>query len=275
MNKNKTIIVNKRALSSEEFYTQIEKYVNNCRELTTIHIKIENSVNFICKLYAAVLSEKEIFLGDIESKEFSESLAEGIDKLSKKDILNITLSQNSFIWYKNISLPVEKYLCFIKELRNKNSFDKKDIFYSMNIFEEEITDFEEQLYKIFLLIFYPILNNQKIIISNSLIDVFKNHKPTIYIGNRREVKTLHSHMMALIHKNSLLENFYQIFKNWDNDILTAYFNKILFLKGYSSLKKIIINNTKDLKGLWIDFESMGIDIYSFDAMKNKNIEETE
>lgn len=272
MNKNKIIVINNKSLSFEEFYERIEKYLNNCSNLSEVQIKLENSMDFICKIYASVLGEKEIFLGDIDSKEFSSPLIESTYKFSKKDLFNIPFQQKTSIWYKNLAYPLEKYLNFLEDLKDNNSFDKSDIFYSMNILEDEITDFEEQLYKLFLLLFYPILKGQKIIISKNIVEIFKIHKPTIYIGNRKEVKALHNHMMALIHKNSLLENFYQIFKNWDNDILTAYFNKVLFLKGYSSLRRVIIHNTNDLKGLWIDFESMGIEIYSFGIMKNKIIE---
>lgn len=277
MNKKQLIIIDKKIKTYEEVEKEIYNLRKRINKSEKLEIKYEKSFEFLYQLWAGLLESIDIILVD-----------EKIERvLSNESDLNIEIDKKSFFIENNTNSVIEfrgkiysicDLLKFIYKIINKKIVKKSDVFYAFGSLKKEtkkeIMNEEEEIYNIFLTFILPLMLNAKLIINNEYLKTFKNYKATIFIGNRKEIRLLHNGMLDIINKNTLLENFYHIFKGWDNSLFSIYINKVLFFNGYKSLEKIIAKNHKDLKGIWLDFESLGIELYSIDAIKeNFSLEE--
>jgi len=270
LNKKQLIIIDKEIKTYEEVEKEIYNLRKRINKSEKLEIKYDKSFEFLYQLWAGLLEDMDIIIVD-----------EKIDRvLSNKSDLNMEIDKKSFFIENNTNSVIEfrgkiysicDLLKFIDKAVNKKIVKKSDVFYSFGSLKKEIKkeiiDDEEKIYNLFLTFILPLMLNAKLIINNECLKTFKNHKATVFIGNRKEIRLLHNGMLNIFNKNTLLENFYHIFKGWDNSLFSIYINKVLFFNGYKSLEKIIAKNHKDLKGIWLDFESLGIELYSLDAIK--------
>lgn len=260
--KKRLMIINGRSIKFEEFQKKIELYRIEIKEKNIKEISLfpEKSFYFISLLWAALLEKIDIKIVFEKEEQILPNKREmKINETKESEYFNFDGDKNSFITFKDEKVTYNELKIFFEKITAKKIFDKSDVFYMGNKIED--------LFGICLVYIFPVFINSGLVLNENLDISFEKYKATIFIGNRKELKKLHNLMMSLINKKKVLENFYYMFKNWDNGFFSICINKILFFNPYKKLRIVVVEDYKDLKSLWIDFESLGIEIYSENVMK--------
>lgn len=273
LNKKQLIIIENDIKTYEDLLKKISGYRKTIEKFEILEIKYEKSFDFLSKFWAGLLEGIDMKFVETVSEDFLVSYE--FPLADEKDIfLSIKDKKYTSIEFCGKNYLVADLLRFMDRIIEKKIVKKTDIFCSFDKKserkKEKFVSEPEDLYSVFLTFVLPIMLNSKLIVSNDLSETFKSYKPTLFTGDRKDIRVLHSEMLNIFNKSSLLENFYHIFKSWDNDLFSVFLNKMIFFSKYKSLQKIIAINHKDLKGAWIDFESLGIEIYSINGIKESD-----
>lgn len=265
LSKKEVFVIGEKIIPYDIFYSLVDMKRKEIKNKEKIKLCPSVTLDFLVNLWASLLEQKHIDLDVDASEEF---LLESINNLSESNSYYSLLLESKFqIKFQNEIYTAIELTTLIEKFITKKIINKKDTFCFLNkncLKKESIETF----------IFYtiiPIMIEAKFIFTEEIGDTFKRFKPTIFMGNRKDIKLLHNLMLKVPNSSNLVENFYHLFRKPDNYLWGQLINRFLIFDGFRSLKSVIVNEIKDLNGLWIDFESLGIDIYALRYKEEKNI----
>lgn len=256
LGKNRIIIGNKK-ISLKEFKEEIFVVKKFLEELNLKEIKIFLNLDLhtIALIYGALLSGIQISITDEENKSiYNEflSYAEIQDKMT--DDVHLKFYKED----SDLAIAFDNEVITYAELKNiiqcvRKNFGKTEVFYTDNI---------EKLSSLCIGLIIPIYLEYLIIFNDNLSEIYNSYKPSVFILEKQSIKKLYNFIFRFDHKSKLKYSLYSLFKDWDNNLLYIFFNRTFLFRKCRKLNSIVIEEPNDLKGLWLDFESLGIDLFS-------------
>lgn len=265
MNKKEVFVIGEKVIPYEIFYSLVDIRRKEIKEIDEIQLYPDMTLEFLVNFWASLLEEKYI---NLDIKEAEESFLGHINILSESKNYYSLLSQCEYqLKFQDKIYTAKELMALIEKVLTKNIMSKKEIFcfLNKNSLEKENID---------TLIFYmiiPIMLEAKFIFAQEIDSAFTKYRPTVFMGNRKDIKLLHNLMLKVPNSSNLVENFYHLFRKSNNYLWGELINRFLIFDNFRSLKSVIVNEIKDLNGLWIDFESLGISIYTLKYKEEKNI----
>ncbi len=101
-------------------------------------------------------------------------------------------------------------------------------------------------------------------INSNIEYTLKTFKPSILVGEKNSLRELYNTYFRK-KMNFFNEWLYHSMRSWDVNCADIYLNRNLFFKEIKCVKKLILNDYKDVQNFWNDLHSNGIDIYSADS----------
>lgn len=266
LNKNEIIVIDDKTFDFFKLYEKIEIYriYINENQMNKIDLYAENTFHFIALLWASLLEKIDI---NIVSEKFEYDIKNktsiNINKIRDFSYFKVDKDESSYISFNNEKISYCKLIEKNEFYLEKKIFKKSDIFY----IRDEIKDIND-LYFSYIL---PFITDSKVVFNKNVNTTFKKYKPTVFIGDRKEIKILHNTILNLLSNKKILDIFYHLFRSWDNERPMIFINKYIIFNPYRSLRIVVSDEIKDIKGLWIVFESLGITIY-FKKFVKKHID---
>lgn len=269
LGKRNVIVIGDKNVQLNEFKKLVFSYKSILEEkqVKKINVLLELNIHTISLIYAALLLGSHINITknpeethNIYNDFIDESqIIKKVDKNFKmkfyKEDSEIALSFN------NEEISYEELKGVIRRIRR--NYGRSEIVYSNDL---------ERMSSLCLGLIIPIYLEHLLIFSDNIQKIFKNYKPTIFIGEKRKIKNLYTLIFNFTYKDKIKEILYGFFKDWDNSVLNIFINRWILFKNFKALKMIVIEEKNDLNGLWLDFESLGIEIFSKKIVLEKKIE---
>lgn len=258
LGKNNIIAINNRIFKWNEFRQLVYIYKKDLeeKELKKIDVIFVRDIHFISLIYAALLLGCHINI--ITKEESSNTYTNFIDETSKTNLVNKDFKMKFYkedsdlaLSYNNESISYEELKEIIRRVRK--NYGKREIVYSDNL--DRVSSF-------CLGLIVPIYLEHFLIFNDDIHKVFIQYKPTVFIGEKRKIRNLYSMIFNFSNKDRAKEILYSFLKDWDNSVTNIFLNKFMLFNKFKQLKIIVVEEKNDLNGLWLDFESLGIEIFS-------------
>lgn len=285
LKKKAVITINNCCITEKKLKIYIGNYrrlINN-QNFSKIYLLPNKSLEFISCFYAIMLEGITVQIID-ELNNFKPNKDEiviGPEKLMgivEGYITYDLITDDSIIDKSNFVINIEKTdleainingnILTFGEIQNfllmhksKNIFGKNDkILGNLEL---------NSLYALCFQILLPINLKIPFVFSGNLKEDFKLEKPTIFIGNDIAIKNLYKIIIKELQKNPIREKVFEIIKYIEKDNFTVFLNRTLLGKKYNSLKIVVSESSKDFKGLWLEFETLGVEFYAGNHIENK------
>ena len=268
MGKRTVIVIGDKKIQLNEFKRMVFSYKSileniQYREITVL---LELNSHTIALIYAALLLGLHVNI----VKNIGETHNIYKDFIDEKEIVKKVHKDFKMKFYKEdseIALNFNGEKISYEELkgvirRTRRNYGRDEVIYSNDL---------EKMSSLCIGLIIPIYLEYLIIFNDNIQKIFKDYKPTIFIVKRRKVKNLYTLLFSFTKKNKIKEFLYSFLKDWDNGVLNIFINKWILFKKFRALKMIIIEEKNDLNGLWLDFESLGIEIFSKKIVLEKDI----
>lgn len=262
MKEKSEIIIGKKKISFLHLKKLIYNYACHFQknEMEIINLKNDSSIHFVASLIGALQSKCTINIYDEkevgEENLFNSFFETNNELVSINDDFKFDIEEPSFklaLKYKNKSMT---YIDLKEALIKSNKvFSKKD-----RIFLLESKD----LYSLCFGILFPFYLNKSILINSNVEHTLKTFKPSILVGEKNSLRELYNTYFRK-KMNFFNEWLYHSMRSWDVNCADVYLNRNLFFKEIKCVKKLILNDYKDVQNFWNDLHSNGIDIYSADS----------
>lgn len=269
MGKRSVIVIEGTNFKFFEFRRLVFSYktILEERQLEKINVLWDLNIHTIGLIYSALLlgmhiniirnetDIQDIFIDFIEENEIIKKVDKNFKMKFYKEDSDIALN------YNNEEISYEELKGIIHRIRR--NYGRSEIVYSNDL---------ERMSSLCLGLIVPIYLEHLLIFSDNINETFQCYKPTIFIGEKRKIRNLYTLIFNFTYKDKFKEILYSFLKDWDNSVFNIFINKWILFKKFKKLKMIIIEEKNDLNGLWLDFESLGIEVFSKRKILEKKIE---
>lgn len=259
LGKNNIIAINNRIFKWNEFRQLVYIYKKDLEEneLKKIDVVFVQDIHFISLVYAALLLGCHINIISKEA-ESADTYKNFLDETNKINLVNKDFKMKFYkedsdiaLSYNNDSISYEELKGIIRRVRK--NYGKREVVYSDNL---------DKISSLCLGLIVPLYLEHFVIFNDDLHKAFIQHKPTVFIGEKRKIRRLYSMIFGFSNKDKMKEIIYSFLKDWDNSVTNIFLNKCMLFSKFKQLRIIVIEEKNDLNGLWLDFESLGIEIFS-------------